>query len=137
MFLPLPFSSKQLPDGKKLFRRVHGFKMQLVASGNATYDFLIPYDECKINEAEIIGCPEGVTCDFKVLDTPSGLLTTVPNYALNQFAFDINVAKDYYKDHSPYDADLIKDMQIRVILKNSTASTAWVGVNIVIHEVKV
>jgi hypothetical protein len=145
MFQPLPFASKELPDGKKLFRRVHGFKVQLVANGDAVGTFTIPYASAKINEAEIVNAPAGLTVDFEVLDTDQGTIqiskgvppgSAVPNLMLDKFGHDVNVAAVHYNDKSPYDADVIQGMKIRVTLKNPTNSTDLVGVNIVVHEVK-
>lgn len=145
MNLGLPFASKELADGRKLYRRVHGFQMALVANGESAQTFSIPYPTAKINEAEIVWAPEGIKVDLEVLDTDDGKIqqlmgvpvqNIVPNLSLNKFAFDLNVAADHYKDVSPYDADVISGMKVKVTLKNSTDSTKTVGVNIVVHEVK-
>jgi len=135
MFLSVPFASKELPNGKKLFRRAHGYTIQLVANGDATLTVTVPYAACKINKAEVIGCPEGVKVDLKILDSTTGTYTGVSNYQLNQFGFDINISKDFFEDHSPYDADLFVNMQVVFVFKNSTDSTKTIGVNIPFHEV--
>lgn len=132
-----PFSDKRLPDGKKLFRRVHGLKLTLTPEGNSTLEFTIPYAACKINEVSIVWAPEGVQADFEVYDTPTGAISTVPNLKLNQFGFNVAVSKDHFKDVSAYDADLIQDMKLKVILKQGAGYTSAkeVGINIVLHEV--
>lgn len=130
-----PFKSKELANGKKLYRRKHGYQHE-VTPGTSALTITVPYDVCKINEAEILWCPEGVKIDLKILDTTTGLLTGVPNYLLNQFGFDINVGKDAYHDISAYDADLMRNMQIEVTFKNDTSITKTVGFNIVFHEIK-
>lgn len=128
-----PFASKTIGD-KKLFRRVHGVKKTL--SGDTTFDLVIPYDACKINAIEILWAPECLQADLKVYDTPTGAISTVPNYMLNQFGFDAGIAKDFYVESSNYDADLIKDMKVEVVLKNPANSTKEVCVNFILHELK-
>lgn len=132
MILTHPFSSKSLPTGEKLFRRKHGYTLSCVAGVN-TLLILVPYDRAKVNELEILNAPVGCTVDLKVLDTATGTLTTIPNYQLNQFGFDVNISKDYFKDVSQYDADVFRDMQIEIKITSPTVFTA--GINIVFHEV--
>lgn len=139
------FDAKELPNGKKLFRRSHGITTLMIANGETTVDFVIPYNACKMNKMEIFWLPEEVKLDLKVLDTPSGTIQAsfgvseedrVPNLEVNQFGFNVNAAKDYYVDESKYDADLIKDMVVRIVLKNSTEISKTVGINLILHEVK-
>ncbi len=136
MFLPLPFASKELPSGKKLYRRKHGYSLTLNANGDTVYTITVPYLEAKINEAEIIHCPEGVTLDMKVKDSTTGTYTGTPNYLLNQFGFNINVGKDLFSDKSDYDADVFTGMQLEFTFHNSTATSKEIGINIVFHEIK-
>ena len=133
------FTAKSDPTtGLKLFRRVHGITCNLTSEGNTEVIFSVPYNQCKVNEVNIVWCPEGVQVDFQVLDTPTGTISTIPDYMLNQFGFDVNVSKDYFEDISSYDADLIKDMQLKIIFKQKSGytSTKEVGINIVLHEMK-
>lgn len=135
MFLPTPFASKELADGKKLFRRKHGYVTTLNANGTTTLEINVPYNVAKINEVDVLWCPEGITADLTVHDTPTGTISGVPNYQLNKFGFNVAIAKDYWTDHSPYDADVIKDMKIKLILTNNTEVSKDIAVNIVFHEV--
>jgi len=136
MFLPLPFCSKELADGKKLYRRKHGYSLSCPANTNSDLIVSVPYDAAKINEIEIINLPIGTKIDFSILDTPSGTISGQPNYLLNQFGFDVRAADSFYKDHSPYDADVIRDLQLKVTVKNETSDAFDCYVNIVFHEVK-
>jgi hypothetical protein len=136
MFLPLPFASKELPDGKKLYRRKHGYATTVAESGDTDYTILVPYNAAKINEVEVIGCPVGTAVDFKILDTPSGTISGIANYVLNQFGFDVRVPESFYRDTSPYDADVIKDMGIKVTIKNISGTAFTAYLNVVFHEVK-
>lgn len=145
MQLGLPFNSKEMPDGKKLFRRVHGIQATLAASGNTEVEFLVPYNWCKITGARLLWFPEGVKADFFVLDSEAGLVQSqmgvppesiVPFKVLNQFGFDANCAVDFFIDDSPYDADLYLGMKFKAVLKNASATSKVVGVNLVLHEVK-
>lgn len=130
----LPFDSKKLSDGKSLFRRVHGVKQTL--SGDTDFDLVIPYNQCKINGLEIVWAPAGLQVDLKVYDTPTGTISTVPNYMLNQFGFGTGVAKDFYEETSNYDADLIKDMKVKCTILNPDSLTDTICVNFILHEVK-
>lgn len=130
-----PFASKVLPNGKKLYTRVNGVQAS-VSGAPDNIDFVIPYDNCKLTGIEIIGGNAGDTVNLKVLDTPTGTVSGVANYMLNQFGFDVNVSKDYYKRDSAYDADLIKDMKIRIEYDSAAALPIPVYINFILHEVK-
>lgn len=131
----LPFCSKTLPDGKRLFRRKYGYTFTLNASGDTTLDITVPIAACKINEADFLWFPEGVTACLSVVDTSTGTYSTVPNYVFNQYGTDVAIAKDYFLDKSPYDADVYINMILRFVFTNSTATTKTVAVNVVFHEV--
>lgn len=135
MYLQLPFASKELPSGKKLFRRVHGYTFTLAASGTTTYTVTVPYAECKINEAEIIWAPEGVSVNMRVKDSTGGTYSGTPNLTLNQFGFNVIISKDAYKDASPYDADVFLNMQLEFEFTNSSSTEKTIGLNVVFHEI--
>lgn len=132
-----PFASKILPDGKKLYKRVHGFS-GTVSGAADNLDFVIPYDNCKLTGIEIVGGSKGDVVNLKILDTPTGTVSGIANYTLNQFGFSVNVADDYYEHKSEYDADLIKDLKIRLEYdgSNSDVVPKTVYVNIILNEVK-
>ncbi len=130
-----PFADKVLPNGKRLYTRVHGIQAS-VSGAPDTIDFNIPYNNCKLTGIEILNGLTGDTCNLKVIDTPSGTISGVPNAVLNQFGFDVNVNKDYYKRESAYDADLIKDMKIRVEYDSIATLPANIYLNFILHEVK-
>lgn len=137
-----PFANKVTSDDKKLYRRKHGISLDspatVIAAGETkTLSLVVPYNNAKINKIEIIGGKIGDTVDLKVYDTPTGTLSTVPNYMLNQFGFSVYVGSDFYEDSSNYDADLIKDMKIELSYSNNHDSDDVVPyANIVLHEVK-
>jgi hypothetical protein len=132
-----PFKSKITKYGK-MYRRKHGFVSEDVAAGDTvTIDLPVPYNNVKINEIEFINCLDGDTCNLQVLDTPTGTFSTIPNCMLNQFGFEVQLPNGPFKDHSDYDADLIKDMDVRLIYTNNSTVTRKVRGNIVWHEVKV
>lgn len=127
------FSSKTI-GLKKLFRRKHGYTIQIVG-GVGVLRVACPYDVAKINEIEIVNCEIGDEIDLSVLDKAVGPVTGVPNLNLNQFGFAVKLPSDIYRDVSNYDADIIKNFQIELTFR-STTQTKNVGVNIVFHEVK-
>ena len=140
-----PFAKKQLPDGKKLFRRKHGVRQPVNVGQSSSFDMIVPYNNCKIDKIEIVNGSDRVDeVEFSVYDTPEGLIqlsmgvspeNIIPSKKLNQFGFTVNVAKDYYEDKSNYDADLIKDMKISITVKNNSESVRTYGVNFVLHEI--
>jgi hypothetical protein len=139
-----PFASKSIKDGK-LFRRLHGYKTTLQASGETIVEITVPYIKCKINELEPLWFPEGITVDLEILDTANGIIQqswgvpaneVVPNLMLNQFAFGAGVAVGKHIDKSEYDADLIQNMKIKMTFHNPTETSKEVCMNITFHEVK-
>jgi hypothetical protein len=135
MTRPTPFASKTI-EGLKIFRRVHGVTGTLNPNGDTVIMLIVPYLKAKINKLELLWLPEGVTVDFKVYDTPTGTISTVPNFMLNQFGFGAAISKDWHEDESDYDADLIQNMKIECTLHNPTNVVKTVGVNFHLHEVK-
>jgi hypothetical protein len=132
-----PFADKQTDVGK-LYRRKHGFRSGTIPNGQSgTIDLIVPYDMCKINLIELMNCKEDITIDFKIYDTPTGTISTVPNYMLNQFGFGCELPDGLYIDKSEYDADLIKDMKLEITVTNNTGADYILKGNITYHEVKV
>ena len=127
-----PFASKNLGT-KRLFKRVHGVR-QNVTEGSNDIIFTIPYAWAKITGLEVIDGESGDTVCLHVLDTTTGTYSTVPNYELNQFGFDVNVAKDCYAYHSEFDADLYINMQVKIVYSSKSAKS--VGINLILNEVK-
>jgi len=127
------FASKKVGT-KKLYTRATGKSFALVVGSN-TLDFLIPYNEMKFTGIEIDGGKIGERVNLKILDTATGTISGVPNYMLNQFGFDVNLPDGFYSRESQYDADLIKDLVIRIELTAVEARN--IGVNYLIHELKV
>jgi len=132
---PYAFAKKTLADGKKLYRRKHGVRQNCPANSETSIQFVVPYAHCKIDEVEVINCSGNDNVDLKVLDDESGTYSTVPNYCLNQFGFNVSVSDLYYADSSNYDADLYQNMVLEVIFKNNDAEAKNIGINFVLHEV--
>ena len=130
-----PFAAKTLADGKKLYTRVHGVTA-ILTGGTQNIDFVIPYNNCKLTGVEVTNGVAGDRVNLKVLDTPTGTISGVPNYPLNQFGYSVNIAPNYYERLSPYDADLIKDLKVRIEYTSADAGSRTVGINLIIHEVK-
>jgi len=127
-----PFSSKVIGT-KKLYIRATG-KAHPVTVGSNNLDFLVPYNVMKFNGIQIVNCELGETVNLKVLDSATGAYSTFPNYMLNQFGFTINLPNGVFIKESQYDADVYKDMVIRI---EYTAVTARdVRINYSIHELK-
>jgi len=71
---------------------------------------------------------------MKVYDTATGTYSGVPNYMLNQFAYSVNIAKDYYVRLSQFDADLYTGMIIQFTYNSVSDKT--IGFNLIMNEVK-
>lgn len=128
-----PTFTSKLVGTKKIFSRMTGKKFP-VEVGLNTLDFLIPKNEMKMNGVEITNGKIGETVNFKVLDTSTGTLSTIPNFPLNQFAFDINLPDGFYSQKSNYDADVIKDLVIRIEI--TAVEARDLCVNYLLHELK-
>lgn len=130
--LQLPFASKNL-NGKKLFKRIHGMNQDCIVGENL-FEFIVPYNQCKITGIEMIN---GEPCDYvnlEVYDSEQGLVSGIPNSKLNQFGFNVSMSKDYYEHKSEYDADLFIGLKILVRYNSQTARK--IGINIILNEVK-
>lgn len=126
------FAAKKI-GSKKLYTRAYGKTFSL-SVGTNNLDFSIPFDEVKFNGIEIDKAKAGEKVSLKILDTPQGLISGQANYVLNQFGYDINLPDGFYRRMSDYDADLIKDLQVRIIYEATEART--IGINYMIHELK-
>lgn len=129
-----PFAAKVLSNGQKLFKRVHGVQNTIGANSTGSIELVVPYTQCKITSIEIIGSSLGDSCNFNVYDTSNGLISSIPNYKLNQFGFNVCMAKDYHMEHSEYDADLIIGMKLQVEFTNTTNENKLIGVNFILHQ---
>jgi hypothetical protein len=143
-FVESPFKTKATKEGT-LFRRVYGKSIVLNANGNTTLDFIVPYNKVKLNKADFLWFPEGCQTELKIYDNPTSSLQTllgvpeayrVPNKLLDQFGFTACIAEGKHDDYSEYDADLLKDMKVEIIIINPTAISKTIGVNLTYHEVK-
>ena len=83
---------------------------------------------------EVINGEIGDTMSLTVLDDEYGTVSTIPDYPLNQFGFDVNVAKDFYRWLSKYDADLFAGLQIKIDYNSASAKTVYF--NYSLHELK-
>jgi hypothetical protein len=133
---PQPFAEKVLPNGKKVYTRIHGIKKALAGTQDAL-EFVIPYNSCKITGIEIINGKLGDAASLRVFDTPTGTISGIENQELNQFGFEMNIAPDFYKYKSDYDADLIKDLKVEVeYTTEADPEGRVVYINLFLHEVK-
>lgn len=131
------FASKAVAEGN-LYRRKHGFKSEEIApNSSGIIELVIPYNAAKINQMELVNAREGDTVDLKAYDTPTGTISGVANYMLNQYAFKLELPNGYYMDKSDYNADFIKDMKIEVTYYNNGDTPHIVRGNIIYNEVKV
>lgn len=128
-----PFAAKILPNGKKLYKREHGIQAQ-VQQGANTILFTVPYPWAKIIGVELLYGEKLDIVDLMVLDSSTGTYTGTPNYQLNQFGFQVNVAEGEYEEQNAYDADLYQGMQLKIIYTSVSAKT--IGINFNLSEVK-
>lgn len=118
---------------KSLFRRVTGVTSTLAVGVN-TILFTVPYNWTKITGAQMIGGEIGDTANFMVLDSATGAYYGTPNAQLNQFGFNVNIAKDFFDSRSQFDADLYIGMQIKIVYTSISAKN--IGINLILDEVK-
>ena len=121
-----PFSPKMW-EGKKLFARNHGFQIVCTSAGTFNGEFSIPYDHAKMDKVDIVNGEANDLANFKIATVAGGIV-------LNQFAFSLNIAKDYMSQTSAYDSDLF--LGLKVVLEYTCQSARTIGVNLRLHEVK-
>ena len=122
-----PFAAKVLPDGRKLYKIVHGMKETIGIGQEVAISFVIPYNYAEVTAVEIVNGMAGDTCDFEVYDTPTGTISGYPNVMLNQFGFNVNISPVFHREESSYDADVIKDMKLEVHYKNNSGINLDMG----------
>jgi len=118
---------------KKLFARNTGFQQALDQGAN-TINYSLTYPWCKILGVEVVGAETLDYCDFEVYDNAQGSYSGVPNLKLNQFAYSVNIPKDYYIRLSQFDADIYQGMVIKITYNSVSAKS--VGINLIMNEVK-
>ena len=128
----LPFASKQIGT-KKLYKRATGKQFSL-QNGINILTFTIPYAWVKITGLEIINGESLDTVNLYILDDTHGTYSGTPNATLNQFAYTLNITKDFHSYASEFDADIYGGMQVK--LEYYSMSTKTVGVNFILNEVK-
>lgn len=126
-------TAKTTNDGKKLFKRVHGIRSNVVA-GNNVVDFIVPYPHVKIKEIQFFGADLGEYVELEIFDTAVGTYTGVPNFKLNQFGFSANIANEFYTHKSEFDADLYQGMIVKITYYSINSKN--IGINYVMDEVK-
>jgi hypothetical protein len=130
------FAAKTLVVGgvvKKLYARNTGIQ-QALDQGTNTITYVINYPWVKLLGVEVIGAETLDYCDFEVYDDAQGSYSGYPNLKLNQFAYSVNVPKDYYIRTSQFDADLYQGMMLKVTYNSVSAKT--IGINLIMNEVK-
>jgi hypothetical protein len=131
-----PFGAKSLIISgvlKKFYARNTGVQYAL-SSGSNLLEYTIGYPWVKIIGIECIGAESLDTAEIKVYDNSSGTYSGVPNVLLNQFGYTLNMAKDFYRRESPFEADLYSGMVLKFTYVSVSAKT--IGVNFIMNEVK-
>ena len=118
---------------KKLYARNVGFQAPLTAGANIV-DYTATFAWSKLLGAEVINSEALDTIDLKVYDTATGTYSGYPNALLNQFAYSVNLPKDYYIRMANFDADIYVGLIIRVTYTSVSAKT--IGINLLFNEVK-
>lgn len=124
---PTPFANKSQ----------HNFRgtgqQYTLAVGNNTLNFSVPTGEFDINGIATIGGELLDYVQFKILDDASGTYSGIPNFELNQFAYDWNVTPIECKSLLPYPARLKTGMVINITYYSMSIKT--IGVNYFLHKV--
>lgn len=127
-----PFAAKNF-GRKKIYKRVVGTS-SAVSAGDNEIIYAVSFPWVKMTGIEVVGAEVGDTACFYILDSATGLVSGIPNCQLNQFAFNVNVAKDFYEHKSEFDADLYQGLQLKIVFKS--ISTKTVGFNLIFNEIK-
>lgn len=127
-----PFASK-VYGAKKLYKRVHGGN-QACSNGSNDILYTITYPWVKVTGVEIVGGEIGDTVSFYILDKAVSPIYGVANAVLNQFGYDVNVAKDFYPYKSEFDADAYENLQLK--MSYTSISEKTIRFNFIMNEVK-
>lgn len=135
-----PFGSKTISINginKNLFARFTGLQFY-VNSGPNTLEYTATFPWVKMLGIETVGGVAGDTADLKVYDTAAGTYSGVPDLLLNQFAYSINVAPNFYNRMAQFDADLYQGMIVRITYNVAAAEVSgrYLGINLTMNEVK-
>ena len=131
------FAEKTLPDGSKLYKRLHG-QIESLDQGSNDIIFVVPHGHVKMIGARIVGAEVGDYCDFRVLDCDDNPYVADPyfgtaNAVLNQYGYGVAIAPDNHQEVCRYDADMYYGMQIKFTYNSVSAKT--VGFNFDMSEV--
>lgn len=131
-----PYGSKTITVNgvaKKLFSRFTGVQYAL-NQGTNTLTYTATYPWAKLIGVEAINCEALDIIDFKVYDNAQGTYSGTPNAMLNQFAFTMNLPKDFYQRLAQFDADIYAGMIIHMTYVSMSAKT--LGINFLLDQVK-
>lgn len=117
---------------KTLFGRNIGMQFAL-NQGLNNLSYTITYPWLKIIAIECLNGEALDKVDFKVYDTPQGTYSGVANALLNQFAFNVNISKDYYIRNSQYEMDAYQGIVLKFDYTSVSAKT--IGINLIASEV--
>jgi len=135
----LAFSANHTEDGKTLYLKIHGMKAVLPA---ATLDvdgvtiipteheflFTLPYTESYLQGAEI----------FVDILAQTDMSVKHPVYGVvEQYGYDVCMGKVIYKREAKYAARLPAGLQVSAICKNVELVEQEMGVNFILHEIRV
>lgn len=131
-----PYGSKTIVVNgttKKLYARNVGSQYDVIIGTN-TLTYTATYAWAKMLGVEAINCSALDTVDFKVLDDSNGTYSGHPNLVLQQFAYTLNLPKDYYQRFSQFDADIYAGMVIQMTY--NSVSNKTIAINFLLNEVK-
>lgn len=129
-----PLATNAAPNGKSYFERRMGFQQSLAAGANTFAWAQSTFPSAQVYAVEIVGGEAGDFVDFNVLDSTTGMLTTIPNYKLNQFGFSYNVAPNYQLCQALFPAQVPRNLQFQFVYSSKSAKT--IGINLIFNEVK-
>lgn len=129
----IPAMASKTVGTKKLFKRVNGIQSDVVVGNNEIF-FVCPYPWAKFLGIEFFWAAEGTFVSLEVFDTPEGLISGVPNYKLNQFGFNANIASGFYSHKSEFDADIFEGMVIKITYNSNVSKR--IGINFIMNEMK-
>lgn len=127
------FGSKYHNDGSKLYEHIHGVSELINGNETGNIRFKIPYKRCFLNEIEVVGGSldtDVADFYFQVSDGAGGFFTII------QHGHSVNLAKDFYRRKSSYEAELTDTLYLNCVIKNNSSKAIKYGINIILHEVK-
>lgn len=130
------FARSVLPDGQKLFKRIHGMgSLTLNAGATGELELEINYDWVKLEGVAIMDQLDPISANFYIKDATAGTYSGVSKKIMNQYGMDVNIPENFFEKKSNFESNLYLGMWIVIEITNHSALTQTIRANVELNEV--